>query len=128
MNKLLIQITAAVFLVYGVAFVSIPIQMIEWVTGAGLSSSSAVIDVRATYGGMSLAVSVVLFILSKKQSTIGLGLVTVALFMFCMAFGRLIGIWLDGSANWQMYLYLALEVFVLVIALILLKLDNSKGK
>jgi thiamine transporter ThiT len=66
---------------------------------------------RATYdGGMSVAVGVLLFVLSSKRGSIENGLLGVIILMLCMASGRIYGIAVDGSANILMYIYLAIEI------------------
>jgi hypothetical protein len=65
---------------------------------------------RATYGGMSVAVGLLLFVLSSKRGSIENGLLGVIILMLCMARGRIYGIAVDGSLNILMYTYLAIEI------------------
>ncbi len=121
MSKFLIQLTAIIFLFYGLLCLFFPVEVLRLVTEGSVSSSSGVIDIRATYGGMSLGLAIILFILASKQSTIRLGLISVLTIMSGMAIGRSIGIYLDGSPNTMMYIYLIIEIIAVLLALILLK-------
>ena len=79
-----------------------------------------------TYGGMSAAVGVILLLLASNVNTLRVAVVSVFLLMFGMAFGRSLGIYLDGGANAYMYGYLILELAACAIALLLLKVDRSQ--
>jgi hypothetical protein len=109
-QALIVRITAAVFTFYGIGFVVAPELLSQYVTGAIPASASGLIDMRATYGGMSVAVGVLLFVLSSKRGSIETGLLGVIILMLCMASGRIYGIAEDGSANVFMYIYLAIEI------------------
>ena len=119
--KLLIILTALFFLMYGVAFALFPTALLSWVTDGQVDSSSALIDLRATYGGMSLAIGVMLLLSARNPHWHRLGLITIVVLMLCMAGGRTLGLVLDGSPNVMMWVYLALEVTVAMIALLLLR-------
>ena len=69
---------------------------------------------RATYGGMSIAVGVLLLLLSRSDPRPGLVGVLVA--MLCMAVTRTWGILIDGAGNNFMYVYLVLELVVALTA------------
>jgi len=106
----IVRVTAAVFAAYGIAFVCAPVVVSLYVTGSAPGSPSGVIDMRATYGGMSVAVGLLLFVLASKPERVESGLLAVVLLMLGMAAGRLFGIVVDGDGNALMYAYLALEV------------------
>lgn len=118
-SKLIIVVTAAVYFIYGVAFTVAPESLSQAVTGSAPSSGSGLIDMRATYGGMSIATGILLYILSRSE--VRLGLIGVVIFLSSMALTRAYGMVVDGEANTYMYVYLALEVVVAVAAAILLK-------
>lgn len=117
----LVLLNAAVFGLYGLAFLVWPSAMAVWVTGVAPLSSSAMIDLRATYGGMSLAVGGVLYLLARSPQHHRLGLQAVLSLMLCMAGGRIIGMWVEGDANAMMGLYLGLELLMAVVAALALK-------
>lgn len=109
-QAVIVRITAAVFTLYGIGFAVAPKILSQHLTGDFPASASGLIDMRATYGGMSVAVGILLFVLSSKRRPIEDGLLFVIALMLCMAGGRIYGIAVDGSANMVMYIYLALEI------------------
>ena len=119
-NALLINITAAIFALYGLGFVFAPTQLALLITDAAPATATALTDMRATYGGMSFGIGIVLFVLSSKPETIRLGLLTVLLLMLGMGGGRLVGLIIDGAENQIMYVYLAFEVVASVAAWLML--------
>lgn len=116
MHKLLVQLTAAIFFLYGLAFLLFPNEALYAVVQSSVSSSSAITDIRATYGGMSLGVGLILYLLSSNPVTIKAGLWSVAFVLGGMALGRGVGIVVDGNANTTMYVYLALEIAAASVA------------
>lgn len=70
MSKGLILLTSAVFFFYGLAFAIAPNSMLSQATGGYATSTSMLVDMRATYGGMSVGVALVLFLLSQKRQHI----------------------------------------------------------
>ena len=122
-SKLLIVLTALIFLIYGILFALFPISLLDLVVNGAVTSASGVIDMRATYGGMSFAVGCILLVLTKSADTIKTGLMNVFLLMFCMAAGRFIGICVDQNANAVMYVYLILEVIVAALSVLLLNVQ-----
>jgi hypothetical protein len=119
-SKILVNITAAIFALYGLGFVFVPSQLSLLVTGAAPATAAALTDMRATYGGMSIALGVVFFVLASKPQSIRLGLAAVLVVMLGMAFGRVVGLIIDGSGNPIMYAYLALELGAATAAAFLL--------
>lgn len=109
-GSFVIRLNALVFVLYGLLFVLAPEVMSQFVTGEVPGSSSGLIDMRATYGGMSLAVGAILFVFGKRDDLNATGLLAVFIIMLCMAGGRIVGIFVDGDANQLMYIYLALEL------------------
>lgn len=120
MARILILITAATFFFYGIWFMSDPSGAMYFLIQENLQTSSGHIDLRATYGGMSIGVGLVLFALGFRDQTIRLGLISVLFLMIGMALGRTIGIAIDGSPNNLMLTYLGLELGAGAIALYLL--------
>ena len=109
-GRFLLLLGSGLFVSYGLLFSFAPVELARLVTGHAPSSPSAVIDMRATYGGMSIALGIILLLLALKEATIRTGVVGLFLVMACMAATRLVGIAVDGDANAVMYAYLALEV------------------
>jgi len=126
MGKLLVLLTAAIFCAYGFIFVFFPVEALLFVVEGSVSTSSGVIDIRATYGGMSVGIGIVLYLLATTHGTLRIGLISVCLLMLGMAAGRIIGMVLDGSPNMYMYIYLALELSVSSLAVLLLRSNGVK--
>ncbi len=115
-DALIVRVTAAFFVLYGLAFIFFPEPLSQFVTDTVPDSASGLIDMRATYGGMSLAVGALLFLLAARQDSLRQGLLGVILIMLGMASGRIYGMVVDGSANQIMYVYLGLELAVAAVA------------
>lgn len=116
MATVFVHIIAAFFVTYGIAFSLVPEFMLGLVIGANETSSTGLIDVRATYGGMSIAVGLILHWMALQVDLVKQALQFIMVLMLAMAIPRSIGIILDGEANWVMYLYLMLEITVITIA------------
>lgn len=121
LEQILIRLAAAFFILYGLLFTLFPGFFSGLVTGSVPSSASGLIDMRATYGGLSIAVGALMMILASKAETLRLGLLSVVLVLLGMATARSIGIVLDGDANLLMYVYLAAEILPALVAILLLK-------
>jgi hypothetical protein len=119
MSKLLVYATAIFFIGYGGLFLLIPTGMAYWITGVELNPASAVIDIRATYGGAQFAIGLMMFLIVKLKDNVDLGLVFVGVVLLAMAFGRVVGLLNDGEANLVMYLYLVGELLFGALALVL---------
>lgn len=125
-EKILVLLTAVFFLVYGALFVLFPSALSGTVTGAAPVTTSGLIDMRATYGGMSIAVSVILMLLVRNDATVRTGLLGMIIVLMGMALARLFGIIVDGSPNELMYVYLVAELAPSLFALVLyLRNKNS---
>jgi hypothetical protein len=90
--RILLLLGSGIFALYGLLFSIAPVELARLVTGDAPSSPSALIDMRATYGGMSIAVGMILMLLALKAETIRIGVVSLLLVMVCMAATRIVGI------------------------------------
>jgi hypothetical protein len=120
-GKILVYVTAAVFVIYGVGFVFAPALLSELVTGSVPDTTSGMIDMRATYGGALIAIGALLGLLGSNPLWLKPGLLGVVFAMLGMASGRTYGILVDGSPNLMMWVFLALELVVAVAAIGALK-------
>ncbi|MFT5208877.1 MAG: hypothetical protein ACI9CE_000594 [Flavobacterium sp.] len=125
-GKILCLLGAGFFLIYGFLFAIFPTQFSEFVTGGIHSTSSSLIDMRATYGGMSIAIGLVLIILAIKIETLRTAVVCFLLLMTCMASTRSIGMFIDGSPNVVMYIYLFVELVVVALCLNWLRFPRNE--
>ena len=120
MHSLFVRLMAVTFALFGVAFVFFPAPLLLETVGEVPVSSSALIDLRATYGGISIAVAIMLFMLAASPQTLKMGVLASTVLMVSMASGRTVGILVDGNANGYMLLYLGLEVLAALIGALLL--------
>ncbi len=125
LTKVFVHSVAVFFTLYGIAFALIPEFMLQLVIGTNETTSTGLIDIRATYGGMSLAVGMLLHWLALQRTQVNLALPFILLLMLAMALPRMLGMAVDGEPNGVMYLYLTLELSVSALAIILLRLNNK---
>jgi len=118
--KIFILVNSVVFLFYGLGFILFPEILSLYVTDTAPTTKSGLIDMRATYGGMSIGFAILLGVISRNIKLFPIGIKAVILIVGGMALGRIIGMIQDGSPNRLMYIYLALEIIVAIIGLVLL--------
>jgi len=126
--KIFILINSVVFLLYGIGFIFFPETFSLYVTDAVPNTKSGLIDMRATYGGMSIGFAVLLLLISQDSKIFMLGVKAIILIVGGMALGRITGMIIDGSPNTLMYIYLLLEIIVVIIGLKLLMKTNKVSK
>ena len=119
-SKLVIRLTGLIFLLFGVACVIAPTQIMLAATGFSITHSVALIDIRATYGGMSLGVAVILFLLASSPNTARAGLFSVLALMLGMAGARIVGMLIAPATNWVMLCYLILEIAAASVSAVLI--------
>ena len=124
--KLLVYVVSAFFVLYGLAFAAKPFEMFLLVADSELASSSGLVDLRATYGGMAVAVGFAIAYLARRDR-LDEALVVSAAILFGMAMARGIGLLAEGPTNWLMYLYLALEIIGGGLALALRRYTSSSA-
>ncbi len=122
----LLWITAALFLAFGLGFILVPAFFSQLITGASPATSSGLADMRATYGGISLGLAVFWGWCARGRNTQHAGLLSSLLVLSAAAFGRLIGMIVDGSPNVFMFVLFAAEV--LFAALIFAALKKAETK
>jgi len=126
-QRVILFLAAAFFVVYGIAFSLFPADMALLVTGSEPATVSGAIDFRATYGGMTVAVGVALLYLdSIRQYRAGLAMVIIVL--MAMALTRTIGLFAEGAGNVLMYVYLVLELLGSALALFALRTGAGSTK
>lgn len=114
-----------VFFLYGLLFIFIPQEALQFIVQTRVGTNSGVIDLRATYGGMALGVGLVLYTLANEVSTLKISLLCVFFIMSGMALGRIVGILIDGEPNGFMHIYLVLELFSCALSLYFIKAMNK---
>lgn len=125
MSKIFVLGSAAIFFAFGLLFLLVPVEAFEWAVGQTLTSSSAITDLRAAYGGMSIAIGIMLVMMGMNPATIPMGLISVMVVMLAMAGGRVIGMFVDGGTNTLMVIYLVMEIAAAAFAFALLKTQKT---
>ena len=123
--RILGWLTGGLFVLYGLVFALFPQEAARAVTGSAPDTVSGLVDLRATYGGMSIGVGIVILLLSRRKDTAQLALLSIVAIMTGMASTRALGILLDGNPSWLMYGYQAAEVAVAIWAPLLMKRVRS---
>ena len=109
LHTFVIYFAAAFFIFYGLAFSLFPADMGLLVTEVAPQNISAMVDFRATYGGMTIAIGIAfIYLHAIKQFHASLAIISFVLIL--MAVTRAMGLVLDGQGNSIMYVYLVLEV------------------
>ena len=111
---------------FGIGFMLFPTVLSELITEASPTTPAGVIDMRATYGGVSAGLGLLLLFLDNALVLIQAKLLGIMFVVGGMALGRFIGMLIDGSPNMMMYAFLLLEI--VVIALTLTFYISNKGQ
>ncbi|WP_077530018.1 DUF4345 domain-containing protein [Vreelandella utahensis] len=119
--RTLVWINCALFIAFGLGFTFAPAFLASVVTGAEPATPSAVIDMRATYGGMALGLATLFWLCARDEQGVSIGIRGVLGVMVFLALSRLLGIVIDGSPNAFMVLLLAAEVVMAVLAVVALR-------
>ncbi len=127
LTKLVVYLSAAFFVCYGLAFSFNPGFMAALVTDSVVDGASAKIDFRATYGGTTLATGlIILYLYSIKQHRPCL--IAIICVLMCMAITRTLGFAIDGSGNAVMYVYLLLELLGSLLAFLALRVNSNSAE
>ena len=124
-SRMLLSVNAILFVLFGVGFIFTPTSLALWITGSIPGTSSAMIDLRATYGGLALGIGIFWAVCAGNGSH-HIGLLSAFLVLASVAFGRIIGMLLDGSPNLLMYLLLAAEVIFAALSLMFYKKQGAQ--
>jgi len=126
---ILLWVTAVLFAGFGLGFVAAPRYFADLITGSEPTVPSAVIDMRATYGGVALGMGLSFGIAATRRRLLRPALVASLLVVGCIGGARLIGIVADGQPNDFMILFLATEViFVALFVLALRQVGSRTGQ
>jgi hypothetical protein len=118
----LLRVNAALFIAFGACFIVAPEFFADALTGSEPWTTSATIDMRATYGGMGLGIGLAFWFLARQRETVIAGLVGALLVLAATAMARMIGFVADGSPNMPMLLLFGAEVLFVALAASALKL------
>ena len=121
----LLWIDCVLFVGFGVGFAAVPLELAEFVTGDAPSVSSAVIDMRATYGGVAIGTGLFFGYCARRASLVQIGLVASLLVIASIGLARVVGILIDGDPNAFMIFFLALEVVFSGLTVVALRRHGS---
>lgn len=122
-DRALVLVNGILFVGFGLGFIFAPVFFFALFTGGHFTTPSAIIDMRATYGGLALGLGSWLVICAKQN--VGLGLLGSFVVLAAVIVGRLTGIALDGGANLFMYLFLAAELLFFLATWYALRLGKQ---
>ncbi len=117
----LLRINSVLFVIFGVCFIAAPGVFAVAITGAEPATPSALIDMRATYGGLGLGIGLMFWFLARQRETLYAGLVGTFLILAAAVTARMIGFYADGSPNLFMLFLLGAEILFLLLSAIALK-------
>ena len=122
-RKLILGYYAVLFIAFGVLGLVMP-SMVSTLIHYDIGSPGATMEFMATYGSLFLGVGGFMFYCIK--SNIQAGLVCVLLTMGAMLISRVVGFGLHGGADYIQYIYLAGELFtVVLVAFMLVQPTNT---
>ena len=122
--RFLLFASALIFIIVGAGFLVIPRPYAD-VLEISLPTAMARTDVRATYGGLELGFGIFLILCVVRREWIRPGLWALALATGGFATGRLIGFLAEGTISNFMLVFLALEVVVTLLAVVLLRRSKT---
>ncbi len=97
-SRYLVWANCALFVAFGLGFTFFPGLLSSIVAGSEPTSPSAVIDMRATYGGMALGLAFLFWLCTKDKQAVYIGVRGVLGLMVLLALSRLFGI-IVGTAQ-----------------------------
>lgn len=121
--SVIISVTAALFVAMGLMAIYDPVYTLSFLSAGDLGADMRN-EVRAVYGGFSIAMGIALFI-SLRRSPLGKGIVvTVAMAVGGMAAGRLISLTIEMPGTDWPIVFLAIEVVSAALLYLALRLDQ----
>lgn len=115
--KILVWVNCWLFVAFGLGFMLKPLFLAHLITDTVPSTTSAITDMRATYGGMALGLAFIFGQCARLEPYHYIGMQGVFAVMTGLAVSRVLGIILDGNPNIFMFVLLAAEVIMAVFAL-----------
>jgi hypothetical protein len=116
-----LRATAVLFVIFGASFIIAPEFFAYALTGSEPWTSSALIDMRATYGGMGLGIGLAFWFFARQRETVIAGLIVSLLVLGATALARGIGFFVDGSPNGYMLALFAAEILFVALSASVLK-------
>jgi len=117
--KAYIWFVAATFVAYGVMFVFWPVGSFATIFGAEPGTAAGLVEVKATCGGMAIALGAVLVMTSLREETMLLGAKMIFAIMMIVAVLRAYGMLTAGGASSLVIGYFIFELMVAALAIVL---------
>jgi hypothetical protein len=111
----LLWITSVLFAGFGIGFAAVPEQLADFVFGGSPATTSALTDMRATYGGLSIGLAAFYALCASRPQWVRPGVLASLLVLVGLAVARLIGIAADGSPNGFILLILGTEIVAAIL-------------
>ncbi len=118
-------INSVFFVVFGLSFMLAPSSSAELLIGSIPASPSAMIDMRATYGGFGLGIGVILGLCARNIDLVLVGLRSSLAIYSGIVLGRIVGIFLDGEPNNSIYAGLFAETVFLGLTVLAIKVQTN---
>lgn len=114
-RTVLLGLNALMFIAFGLGFIFDPVTATPMFLGVPAPSGDLLIDMRTTYGGLSLAVGIYMAYCTWRREYLYQGLLVAFLVMFTLLVGRAVAIVAAESASQAMYQSLILEVVLSIL-------------
>ncbi len=117
-------LTGLIFAGFGLYCLFNPLVLNHY-TGMGLSDATALIEVRAMYGGLQFTMGLYLLYCALQQSRVSQGLVLSVFILAGLAGARAYGVTVDAGDNGYNFIAIIYEAGSGLIALLLLQLTGN---
>ncbi|HAS43653.1 MAG TPA: hypothetical protein DCS93_24445 [Microscillaceae bacterium] len=119
------RINAFLFISFAIVFGFFPEYPLQFLTNTTIDSASALIDIRANYAGMSLAIGLFSLILLKQPNLLAQVLKFQSMVIGGLLSFRIVGLILDGSPTYTILLLLVIEITFFILSLVAYFQANS---
>jgi hypothetical protein len=125
-GRILVLANCGLFVAFGLCFALAPERIALLLTDSSPATPSAITDMRATYGGMALGLATIFWLCARKEAYVRLGVQGVLAVMVALALTRTLGMLVDTAPNIFMFVLLAAEGVMAVLALAVLRDAKKK--
>ena len=128
LGKVTLWFMGIAFVVAGAIFLVLP-AFITTIFEIVVPTTTALVEVRGVYGGMSVGVGVMLIVAALRQDWLRPGLFALAAMMGGLVVGRTAGLIIDGPTNLYEYSQLGTEAVALALSVFTLwGLNRAKSQ
>lgn len=117
-SRILLGFTGLAFALYGL-YCSYDLDIVIQTTGVLFRIPAAAVEARAMYGGLQTGLGLLFLLTAVNTRATAFGLLAMVLVLGCLALGRGVGIWANGSDpyNQGAILYESLSAVLALVAL-----------